>query len=367
MTKTARILYCLSCLALVAATFVAPQIIWADNPSSTNYVLDNYGFGSGGTDADMNSGSFRLYGIAGEDNLLNASSTNYTFGGGLVYNMQSPIPDVPSLENLANYYDRLKATLNPTSDIDSHTYAMAISKDDFATIHYLTDQGTLKSNLEPTDFHTYDQWGGEDGILVSGLEANQDYKLKVAAIQGTYTQSEFSQEAQAQTDLPTLTFSVDGNANMGVWNEDNNYSSTAVSTLTTSTNAYNGYSVYAFATQPLTRQNGNQTIANYSGSYSSPGSWMSGLGFGYTTSDTSVGGSPKWNSATCPADDGPPLCYAAFNQSAPGDVVVDHLDPLNDGPIEDQEFEVTYKVVTQSSQPAGTYSTSIIYTIVPIY
>lgn len=351
----------------MVTTILVPQSVYADDPSSSNYKLNDYAFGAGGSSTDMGSESFNMYGFTGEDSSLGSSSSNFTFGGGLLYGMQASTPEALDLTNPHNYYDRLKATLDSSSDIDGTTYAIAISDDDFVTAKYVTDQGTLKDTLEPTDFYSYDQWGGAAGVLISGLYSNTTYKAKVSAIEGENTQSDFSEESEADTELPTLTFTLDGNANMGNWNENNNYGSTAISTLTTSTNAYNGYSVYAFATQPLTRQNGSETIANYTGTYANPGSWLTGQGFGYTTNDTLVGGTAKWNAATCPADGGPPLCYAAFSQTAPGDIVVDHQDPLTDGPLADQEFELTYKVVTQSSQTAGTYSTSIIYTIVPVY
>lgn len=365
MSRHSPLLKLLSLGLSLTIIVVWPQVALA-NPTSSNYVLDGYAMGSS-SDTSMGSSSFKLFGTTGQNDALSGSSTNYTFNGGLLYGLQSSTPHQPSLTNDKSYYDRLLIVLNAADDDDALQYAVAISDDSFVTVNYVTNLGTLKSTLTDADFYSYDDWGGTSGTIISGLKSNATYKVRVASHQGGYDQSEFGPEASASTELPTLTFTVDGNVNMGLWNENNNYSSTAVSTLTTSTNAYNGYSVYAYATQPLTRQNGSETIANYAGTYASPGSWLSGQGFGYTTNDTLVGGATKWNAATCPADGGPPLCYAAFSQTAPGDVVVDHSDPLTTGPLTDQEFELTYKVVTQASQTAGTYNTSIIYTIVPVY
>lgn len=352
-------------LALALST---PLAAWA-NPASSNYALQDYSVGSISGSNQLGSESYGVLAVIGESGSFDATqqSSNYSFDGGLLYSLQSSTPHQPSLTNPASFYDRLQAALHADDDIDETAYAFAISADDFVTTRYVSPTGTLKDVLEESDFQSYDDWGGQDGFLVTGLDSNATYKIKVKSRQGSYTESDFSQEAEATTLIPSLSFTIDGSANMGVWKEENNYSSTAVSVLKTSTNAYNGYQVYAYATSPLTRQNGTETISNYAGTYASPGSWLSGLGFGYTTNDTLVGGQMKWNQNPCPADDGAPLCYAAFSNSAPGDVVVDHQDALTDGPLVDQEFTLTYKAVTQPSQVAGTYRTTIIYTIAPIF
>jgi hypothetical protein len=154
---------------------------------------------------------------------------------------------------------------------------------------------------------------------------------------------------------------------MGALSQSNNFTATANGTVTTSTNAFNGYNVYAYITGPLTLQGGSATIDNYIGTYLSPRSWTSGEGFGYTTNDTSINGDPKWNADPCPGDSGSPLCYAAFSQTGPGDVVVDHETDLSSGPIVDESFTISYKLSTTANQPAGTYVTTAIYTIAPIY
>ena len=357
-----KVFICLLMVGLILA-----PVVTASDPSSTNYQLQDYSLGGSTTESGTGSSNYLLFGEAGGNDSLSGDSTNYTFDGGLAFAMQANIPQTPTLTNPVDYYDRLKFTLTPGEDPTDYTYAIAISKDNFATTQYISNDLTVVSTLEANDWQTYTAWGGASGAVVTGLDANTAYKIKVKSMQGEFTESEYSAEATASTELPHLTFSVNGNADMGVWREDNNYSSTAVSTLTTSTNAYNGYSVYAFATQPLTRQNGSETIANISGSYASPIAWLSGLGFGYTTNDTSIAGLPKWNENPCPGDSGPPLCYAPFSQTGPGDVVADHEAVLGESVISSEEFSLTYKVVTQATQTAGTYTTAIVYTVVPTY
>ena len=355
-------------IVLLVAGLTWPSVAIAA-PQSENYVIQDYSFGSGGTDLNTGSESFKLFGILGEAGGSDTSPSSITLQSqpGLLMSLQANPPATPTLENPFQFYDQLKVTLDKGVDPDNYVYAIAISNDGFTTTHYITKDFTVADELSEEDWLSFTDWGDEDGFMVTGLEAGSVYEIKVKAKQGDFTESEYSEVAEAETELPSLTFSVNGSADMGVWREENNFSSTAVSTLTTSTNAYNGYSIYAFASGPLTRQNGTETIADLDATYASPKAWLSGIGFGYTTNDVTIAGSQKWNQNPCPGDGGPPLCYAAFSHTGPGDVVADHEDNLNDGPIIDEEFVLTYKAVTQATQVAGTYSTTIVYTVVPTY
>lgn len=305
------------------------------------------------------------------DLALGQSLENQTYACGAYgvsdYGSNNCVPAAPTLTNPAEFYDRLAFTLNPRDYEVDYLYALAISSDDFATTRYISMSLTVVDELAAADWQTFGDWGGEAGAVVTGLSAGTDYAIKVASRQGASIESAYSPPAAASTVWPSLTFQVDDSGDMGTWKEENNYSSTSVSTLTTSTNAYNGYSIYAYATQPLTRQHGVETIANVSASYADPSSWLSGPGFGYTTNDASIAGMPKWSADPCPGDDGPPLCYAPFTLTPPGDVVADHESTLSTAPIIDEAFSVTYKVATDATQAAGMYSTTIVYTIVPAY
>lgn len=334
---------------------------------SENYQLQDYSVGASTTDPSTGSTNFQLFAESGASTGGEAVGPNFQIMSGLAFANQADIPQTPTLENPVEYYDRLKFTLNPGSDPADTKYAIAISRDDFATTQFISADLTVVDELAAEDWQVYADWGGAQGEVVTGLLSGSDYAIKVKAIQGEFTESNYSLPAEASTVWPSLTFSVDGDAEMGIWREENNYSSTSVSTLTTSTNAYNGYKIYAFATQPLTRQNGSEIISNISATYANPISWTVGTGFGYTTNDTSVGGSQQWNQDPCPGDSGQPLCYAPFSQTAPGDVVADHESELGESTIIDEEFLLTYKVVTEPTQTAGTYSTTIVYTVVPTY
>lgn len=344
---------------------LAPGIVWA-GPTSDNYELQDYSFGSGA--GQGGSANFSSFADTGSVDFGMGSSTNYTFGGGLEFQFQTDTPAAPTADNPYMFHDRLKFTLNPGSEPSDTEYAIAISPDDFATsAYYITPSLTLGTVLSSGNFQTYTAWGGASGAVVTGLAPNTTYTFKVKAKQGEFTESEYGPTDSAATVHPSLTFTVSGAVDMGTWSESNAYASTANSTLTTSTNAYNGYSVYGYELSTLDRSNGGGTIPDYSGTYASPKSWATGEGFGYTTNDTSIANADKWDANPCPGDSGSPLCYAAFSQTGPGDVVVDHETSLSSGPIVDEEFTVTYKVVTNGTQPAGRYSTTIIYTVAPIY
>jgi hypothetical protein len=133
--------------------------------------------------------------------------------------------------------------------------------------------------------------------------------------------------------------------------------------LTTSTNAYNGYVIKAYRTGPMS--NGTATIPDFgAGSYSDPTSWggsqCTGLtcGFGYTSSDTSINGTNKFGGG---------VLFAPFATSAPGEIVADHTSPVTGTPVSNETFNITAKVAIPSNQAAGTYTTSIVYTVVPQY
>ncbi len=294
-------------------------------------------------------------------------SPNYTINGGIGGQSISNTPQTPTLTNPSQYYDRLKFTLDPNSDPSDTKYAIAISPDDFTTTQFISASNTLIDALSGNDWQTYADWGGSSGEFVTGLQPDITYTIKVKAIQGDFTESAYSPTASAATVISTLTFTVSGGIDLGTLSQNNNFTATANGTLTTSTNAFNGYSIYAFISGPMTMQGGTATIANFDGTYLSPKSWTSGTGFGYTTNDTTINNVAKWNANPCPGDSGNPLCYAAFSQTGPGDIVADHEASQVSGPIEDEEFTVSYKLSTTANQTAGTYATTVIYTVAPIF
>ena len=170
-------------------------------------------------------------------------------------------------------------------------------------------------------------------------------------------------DSNGQQVSPTLSFALSGNTvTFDDLNDLNSWTDTKPLTTTTSTNASNGYTASAYITQLLTSlAYPSETVTNFYGTWSNPELWPGGTyGFGYTSNDTLVQGSNRFNGGTE---------YAGFSQTASGDVVCDHTDAVNGltGAVTDEEFIVTYKVAVSTSQVSSTYRTYAIYVVTANY
>jgi hypothetical protein len=156
---------------------------------------------------------------------------------------------------------------------------------------------------------------------------------------------------------PTLGMSVSSSSiTFAAMNAGNSYTASSNFDLTVTTNARNGYQVRTSATQDLTHL-ASHIIGMFSGgTYAAPAAWGSGTGLGYTSSDTSVDGSNRFNSASC-AGGGSAPCYAPYSKILPGDIVVDSSAPATAG----DSYTITSRVATTATQPAGSYVTTLTY------
>ncbi len=336
----------------------SPQAL-ATEPSSSNYKIQNYSFGAGGT-VNSTSTNFGLNGVAGEVEFGRQSSTNFKNGGGLTYLMKSNVPSAPTFTNPSSNYERLKFVINTSNNPTDTKFAIQVSTDSsFATnIKYVKSDNTLGTSLTTTDYQTYTTWGGASGNYLTGLTPNTTYYMRVKAKQGNFTESEYGPSAFAMTVDPSLTFTVSSSSiNFNNLNSGNSYNDTQSTRLHTSTNAYNGYLVTAYETGILTSP--TDTIADYNGTNSSPTNW-SGTGFGYTTDDSSLVG----GTADRFTNGGPK--YAQFAHGSPGDPVADHPGPVTTS-ITDEQFNIGYRVTTSNTNKAARYTTTVIYTVVPSY
>lgn len=325
-------------------------------PESTTYELKEYGFGAGGA-VGAESTSYSLFGMVGETEYGQLSSTNYSVNSGLTYTIISNVPAAPTFTNPSNNYDRLKFVIDNGSNPTDAKFAIGISTDNFVTTNYIQDDNTVGSTLGSEDWQTYANWGSATGEYVTGLTPGTTYKIKVKAKQGNFTETPWSATATVATTQPSLTFGVDSHSiTFDSLYGGNSWTDSSKSTvLTTSTNAYNGYTVYAHVTQALT--SGVTTIPNYASSNASPSTWA-GYGFGYNTSDTDLtGGTANRFSGSK---------YAGFTTTSTGDPVADHAAPVTTE-ISNEQFTISYKVATQDIQKAGTYSTTALYVVIPNY
>jgi hypothetical protein len=200
------------------------------------------------------------------------------------------------------------------------------------------------------------------------LRSTQMYYFNVRAIDNANNISTVSSNGQLVS--PTLAFTLSSSSiNFANLNAGNSYTDTETTTLTVSTNAYNGYIIRMFKDGNLRiLSNPSVTIPDFNGgTYASPDAWQGGdYGFGYNSSDTSVQGSNIFNNNPCPGGGTPP-CYAPVTSTSPGDIIADHIATVSGSPISNQQNTITYKVQTQSIQEAGKYNTTLVYTIVPSY
>jgi len=179
--------------------------------ASSNFRLDAYGIGSGGT-GNSSSTSYRLNGVSGEASNTGAASTTYRANSGMNPTMQAHVPTAPTVTNPASYYNKLHIVINNGGNPTDATFAIAISTDAFATTQYVQSDNTVGSALGAEDWQTYTAWGSGSGFDVIGLTVNTTYSVKVKAERGDFTESAYSAVGSAATVSPSLTFDIDVSA-----------------------------------------------------------------------------------------------------------------------------------------------------------
>src|SRR5258706_2637348 len=85
----------------ISSLFIKP-FVYAALPSSTNYKLNDYSFGSGGA-TNSSSTNFKVNGVAGEVEFGRPSSINFKEGSGLTFMQTSNVPPAPTITNPSNY------------------------------------------------------------------------------------------------------------------------------------------------------------------------------------------------------------------------------------------------------------------------
>jgi hypothetical protein len=231
---------------------------------------------------------------------------------------------------------------------------------------------SIGTSAGANDVKTWTDNGVATSVTATGLTL-QTSKLYFFNVRATDNAENTGAAVSSNGQLvaPYLTFSVaPTSVGFASLSSANSFTDTKTSTLTTSTNGYAGYVVRAFAVDFL-RSAGGSTIGSFSGgTYASPDSWQSGdTGFGYTSNDSDVQGANKFQSDPCPGGSAltAPGCYAPFTTAQPGEIVADHTGNVTGSPITDEAFVVTYRVTVTSLQPAGRYSTVIVYTNTATY
>lgn len=177
-------------------------------PSSTNFTLKSYDFGTGG--GSTSSTNYKLDALTGSQTGNGTqNSTNYKVLGGELSTQHANVPPAAALTNPSNDYNRLKLVLNTGTNPTDTKYQVAISPDGFATsTQYVQTDNTVGSANGVATYQTYAGWGSASGVWVVGLASNTTYSVKVRSWQGGFTGSPFGPVASAATVGPTITFTV---------------------------------------------------------------------------------------------------------------------------------------------------------------
>jgi hypothetical protein len=184
-----------------------PFFIFLAMPASNNYQLKTYEFGGGG--GSMDSNSYSLEAILGQQDSASMSSSLYNVRGGLIFAQMSNVPPAPSLTNPSNYYNKLLLVIDNGSNPSDTKFAVAISDDNWTTTRWVQSDNTVGNTLGTEDYQTYSSWGGASGENIIGLSPNKTYHVRVKAMQGEFTETQLGPQASATTSNPTLDFDID--------------------------------------------------------------------------------------------------------------------------------------------------------------
>jgi len=189
--------------------FLATTILFAALPATSNYQLNSYGFGSGGT-VSSQTATYSLEGTTGELTGASGSTANATTKPGFVETQQANVPKLSALDNNGGeYYNKLHFVINEQGNPTDATYLIAVSNDNFvADTKYLQPDGTLHATVSLSDYQTYSAWGGSSGSLIIGLSPSTTYTVKLKATQGKFTESAYGPTSSQATAAPSLTFDL---------------------------------------------------------------------------------------------------------------------------------------------------------------
>jgi hypothetical protein len=269
--------------------FLLPMF-FATLPATTNYQLNSYGFGSGGT-ANSSTSNYSLEGISGELGGQTSTTANYNVKPGFVETQQANVPTISSFDNgSGRYYNKLHFVIDQQGNPSDALYALQVCiGGNFpcaGTINYVKSDNTIGSTLTLTDYQTYTAWGGGSGTNIIGLLPNTTYGLRAKATQGKFTESGYGPSLTATTVNPSISFSVSPTS-LSLGNLLPNTITDAPSpiSLTFDTNASSGGDIY------ISGQNGGlrSTIAGFTIGLSGTSGDLSSLSDGFGARVTATG------------------------------------------------------------------------------
>jgi hypothetical protein len=109
-------------------------------------------------------------------------------------------------------YDKARFEIEPYTNPSDTLYMVQISEDNFVSDTRCIDGSTFYpktlTNCDINDFRTETQWETED-FNIQGLDSNTQYHIKISALHGDFTQSDYSIVASATTTSALLFFDID--------------------------------------------------------------------------------------------------------------------------------------------------------------
>lgn len=185
-------------------------LVFAALPATTNYQLNSYGFGSGGT-GGSSTANYSIEGISGETGGQTASTATYNAKPGFVETQQANVPKLSSFSNGGGrYYNKLHFVIDQQGNPSDALYALQISTaSDFSSGNkYVKADFTIGTTLALADYQTYAAFGGSSGTDIIGLLPNSTYYLRVKATQGQFTESDWGPSLSVSTVSPSISFSI---------------------------------------------------------------------------------------------------------------------------------------------------------------
>jgi hypothetical protein len=335
-------------------------------PASSNYELKGYKLGGGGSGVSESENN-ALLSVFGEGDSSYGQSSNYNYGVGDIYPIQANVPNAPTFVNPSSWYNKLSVTIDPSNNPSDALFAIAITDDNWSTTGYVQNDNTIGAVLGTEDYQTYAAWGGASGENIIGLTPSTEYKIKVKAMQGDFTESAYGPESTASTAATNISFSIigisQGTSLEGVTTDITTTATEvafdelpfetrqeAANGLVVSTNAVAGYQVSVRQEGPMVDGNSNE-IASVSGSNTTPSTWpltVTNGAYGYHSADEVLG---TGNTSRFVNDDR----FAQFDS-------VSYEVAYNAGPVTSEQTNIVYAIEVGYQQPAGDYGHTITYT-----
>lgn len=223
------------CFVLFPALFLVSNI-FAEELDSTNYKL--IGVSTSGGGGLMDSTNFSLISTAGQISAdPRTYSTNYRMNVDPSALFLAAQPGIQCFETTTDgstdctsgpaellaggmvaicgpdgCYDKARFEIEPYVNPEDTLYMVQISEDDFASDVRCIDGSTFRpkalSSCDINDFRTEEDW--EDEVFnIKGLKSSTQYYIRISALHGDFTQSDFSLRSNATTASGLIEFDID--------------------------------------------------------------------------------------------------------------------------------------------------------------